>query len=54
MEPKTKLSRREKVGLVLRHLRGIWGFFAGAIALAWLNTVCNAVIPQVISVTVDS
>lgn len=54
MEPKTKLSRREKAGLVLRHLRGIWGFFAGAIALAWLNTVCNAVIPQVISVTVDS
>ncbi len=54
MEPKTKLSRREKTDLILRHLRGIWGFFAGAILLAWMNTVCNAVIPQIISVTVDS
>ena len=54
MEPKFKLSRREKTGLVLRHLRGIWGFFAGAILLAWMNTACNAMIPQIISVTVDS
>ena len=54
MEPKTKLSRREKTGLILRHLRGIWGFFAGAVLLAWMNTVCNAVIPQIISLTVDS
>lgn len=54
MEPNTKLSRREKAELILRHLRGIWGFFAGAILLAWMNTVCNAIIPQIISVTVDS
>ena len=54
MEPRTKLSRREKTGLILRHLRGIWGFFAGAVLLAWMNTVCNAVIPQIISLTVDS
>jgi len=54
MEPKTKLSRRDKTSLVLRHLRGNWGFFAGAILLAYMNTICNAVIPQIISVTVDS
>ena len=54
MEPTSKLSRREKTSLILRHLRGIWGFFAGAVLLAWMNTVCNAIIPQVISVTVDS
>ena len=54
MEPQTKLTGREKAGLIATHLRGVWGFFLVSILLAWLNTVCNAVIPQVISVTVDS
>ena len=54
METEIKLPRREKVGIILRYLRGNWGFFAAAIVLAYLNTVCNAVIPQIISVTVDS
>ena len=54
MESQTKLSRREKTGMVMRHLRGCWGFFAGAIALAWMNTACNALVPQIISFTVDS
>ena len=54
MESQTKLSRREKTGMVMRHLRGCWGFFTGAIALAWMNTACNALVPQIISFTVDS
>ncbi len=54
MESNTKLSRRDKTALILRHLQGSWGFFAGAILLAYMNTVCNAVIPQIIGVTVDS
>ena len=54
METEIKLPRREKIGIILRYLRGNWGFFAAAITLAYLNTVCNAVIPQIISVTVDS
>ena len=54
MEPQTKLTGREKAGLIATHLRGLWGFFAASVLLAWLNTVCNAFIPQVISVTVDS
>ena len=54
METQTKLTGREKAGLIATHLRGVWGFFLASILLAWLNTVCNAFIPQVISVTVDS
>ena len=54
MESEFKLPQREKAGIILRYLRGNWGFFAAAIALAWLNTVCNAVMPQIIRVTVDS
>ena len=54
MQTQTKLTRREKAGLIATHLRGLWGFFAASVLLAWMNTVCNAFIPQVISVTVDS
>ena len=56
MEPEKeiKLPRREKVEIILRYLRGNWGFFIAAIVLAYLNTICNAFIPQVIRVTVDS
>ncbi len=54
MESQTKLSRREKTDLILRHLRGNWGFLAGATLLAWMNTACNALVPQIISFTVDS
>ena len=56
MEPEKeiKLPRREKVDIILRYLRGNWGFFIAAIVLAYLNTICNAFIPQVIRVTVDS
>ena len=54
MDTEIKLPRREKTGIILRYLRGNWGFFVAAITLAYLNTICNAVIPQVIRVTVDS
>ena len=54
MESQTKLSKKDKISLVLRHLEGNWGFFIGAILLAYMNTICNAFIPQIISVTVDS
>lgn len=54
METEAKLPGREKTGIILRYLRGNWGFFAAAIALAYGNTICNAVIPQIIRVTVDS
>lgn len=46
MESQTKLSRREKTGMIVRYLRGCWGFFAGAVVLAWMNTACNALVPQ--------
>ena len=54
MESQKKLSLREKIRMILDQLQGNWGFFAGAILLAYMNTICNAVIPQIISVTVDS
>ena len=54
METEIKLSGREKTGIILRYLRGNWGFFIAAIALAYMNTICNAVMPQIIRVTVDS
>ena len=54
METEAKLPRREKTALILRYLRGNLGFFAGAVVLAYLNTICNAVMPQIIRVTVDS
>ena len=54
METEVKLPRREKTALILRYLRGNLGFFAGAVVLAYLNTICNAVMPQIIRVTVDS
>ena len=54
MRPDTSSTFREKAGLVLRCLRGSRGFFAAAILLAFLNIICNALIPQIISLTVDS
>ena len=54
MEPEIKLSRGEKTSIILRYLRGNWFFFIAAISLAYLNTICNAVMPQIIRVTVDS
>ena len=54
MEPTNKLSPREKIDMILRQLQGSWGFLIGAVLLAYMNTICNAVIPQIISVTVDS
>lgn len=54
MESQKKLSLREKIRMILDQLQGNWAFFAGAILLAYMNTICNAVIPQIISVTVDS
>ncbi len=54
MESQKKLSPREKISMILDQLQGNWGFFVGAILLAYLNTICNAVIPQIIKLTVDS
>ncbi len=53
METEIKLPRREKTGIILHYLGGNWSFFIAAIALAYLNTICNAVIPQIIRITVD-
>ena len=54
MRPDTSSTFREKAGLVLRCLRGSRGFFAAAILLAFLNIICNALIPQIIRLTIDS
>ena len=54
MESQMKLTPREKTSMIMEQLRGNWGFFAGALVLAWMNTACNAVIPQIIGVTLDS
>ena len=54
MEPKTKLSPREKAALMARYLRGVWPRFALAIGFACLGMALNALTPQIIRLTVDS
>ena len=54
MRADTSSTFREKAGLVLRCLQGSRGFFAAAILLAFLNIICNALIPQIIRLTIDS
>ena len=54
METDYKLSRREKVRLVTRYLRGCWGYFAAALLCACLSMAFNALTPQIIRLTVDS
>ncbi len=54
MEPKTKLSPREKAALTGRYLRGVWPRFALAIGFACLGMALNALTPQIIRLTVDS
>lgn len=54
MEEKFKLSRREKVGLILGYLRGSRRLFLGALFFACLGMTLNALTPQIISITVDS
>lgn len=54
METNYKLSRREKVRLVTRYLRGCWGYFAAALLCACLSMAFNALTPQIIRLTVDS
>ena len=54
MQSNEKIPFREKAGIVLSHLRGSGRFFTAGILLAFLNIICNALIPQIISLTVDS
>ena len=54
METQFKLPKREKLELVVRYLRGNWGFFAAALLCACLGMVFNALTPQIIRITVDS
>ena len=54
MEPEFKLSPREKMRMILQYLRGNIGFFAAALICACLGMVFNAMMPQIIKITVDS
>lgn len=54
MEPQYKLSRQEKVNMILRYLRGCGKYFAVALICACLGMVFNALTPQIIRLTVDS
>lgn len=53
MEPQFKLSRREKVDMILMFLRGCGKYFVTALACACLGMVFNALTPQIIRITVD-
>ena len=54
MEPKNRLSPREKTRLVAGYLKGVWHWFALAIVFACLSMALNALTPQIIRLTVDS
>ncbi len=54
MEPNFKLSRRDKVHLVTRYLRGCRGFFLAGLLFSCLSMALNALTPQIIRLTVDS
>ena len=54
METNEKLSRREKTRLVMRYLRGCWGFFLAGLIFSCLSMALNALTPQIIRLTVDS
>ena len=47
-------TRRGKAALIWHFLRGVLGLFLAALVFSMLNTVCNAVTPQIIRTTVDS
>ena len=54
MEPQFKLSGQGKIGMILHYLRGSKGYFGAALLCACLGMVFNALMPQIIRVTVDS
>ena len=54
MQTQTKLSRREKTDLIMRHLKGNLGFFVVSIFFACLAMIFQALIPQIVRLTVDS
>ena len=54
METNYKLSRRDKLSLVMKYLRPVIPFFAVALLCACLSMVFNALTPQIIRITVDS
>ena len=37
MESQMKLTPKEKTAMILDQLRGNWGYFAGALILAWMR-----------------
>ncbi len=53
-QQQVKLSRREKLALILRPLRRNVHFFVFALTCACLGMIFNALTPQIIKVTVDS
>ncbi len=54
MEPEFKLAAGEKVRMIIRYLRGNLGYFAAALICACLTMALQALMPQIIRVTVDS
>ena len=49
-----KLSGREKIGLVTRYLRPVVWLFALGLLMSLFSQIFNALIPQIVRVTVDS
>lgn len=47
-------TNKEKISLVMRHLKGNKRFFLFALLCSMLSMICNALTPQVIKLTVDS
>lgn len=54
MEPQFKLSRQQKVRMILRYLKGCLKFFIAALVCACLTMAFHALTPQVIRITVDT
>ena len=49
-----KLSGGEKARLILRYLRPVAWYFAAGLLLSLFSQVFNALVPQIVRVTVDS
>lgn len=54
MQPQFKLSRQQKVRMILRYLKGCMKFFIAALVCACLTMAFHSLTPQVIRITVDT
>lgn len=54
MKDEKRVISRRRIGLILRFLRGNVHLFITALVFSMLNTVFNALTPQIIRITVDS